>query len=211
PPTKSTAGTTPGPFARIISSSPSDGIEFRAERTYSESSHLNKEDSVAKLTRRQALAGAAANLMVLKPGIAFGSQANSAVSFGIVGTGGRGRDVGGHMGRDPRARLTAVCDLFPDRIDKAKTEIPGAAAARAYRHYEELLSQPDIDAVLIATPVFLHPEHFEAAGRRCGGRQAHAARRRKGRSVEDRSVRLPAALQSRVPCRREDPARGQDR
>src|ERR1022692_2242929 len=80
----------PGPFVRIISSSPSDGIEFRAERTYSESSHLNKEDSVAKLTRRQALAGGAANLMILKPGIAFGSQANSAVSFGIVGTGGGG-------------------------------------------------------------------------------------------------------------------------
>jgi len=118
---------------------------------------------VATLTRRQALAGAAANLMILKPGIAFGSQANSTVSFGIIGTGGRGRYVGGHMARDPRARLTAVCDLFPDRIDKAKTEIPGAAAARAYRRYEELLNQPDIDAVLIATPVFLHPEHFEAA------------------------------------------------
>jgi predicted dehydrogenase len=101
--------------------------------------------------------------MILKPGIAFGSQANSAVAFGIIGTGGRGRYVGSHMARDPRARLTAVCDLFPDRIDKAKTEIPGAAAARAYRHYEELLSQPDIDAVLIATPVFLHPVHFEAA------------------------------------------------
>jgi len=118
-----------------------------------------------QLTRRQALAGAAANLMILKPGIALGSQASSAVSFGIIGTGGRGRYVGGHMARDPRARLAAICDLFPDRIDKAKTEIPGAATARAYRHYEELLSQGDIDAVLIATPVFLHPEHFEAAAR----------------------------------------------
>ena len=118
---------------------------------------------MAQLTRRQALAGAAANLMILKPGIAFGSQANSAVSFGIIGTGGRGRYVGGHMARDPRAKLTAICDLYPDRIDLAKTEIPGAAAARAYRSHEELLSQPDLDAVLIATPVFRHPEHFAAA------------------------------------------------
>lgn len=120
---------------------------------------------MANLTRRQALAGAAANLLILKPEIAFGSQANSAVSFGIIGAGGRGRYVGGHMARDPRARLTALCDRFPDRIDKAQTEIPGAAAARAFRHHEELLNQPDIDAVLIATPVFLHPEHFEAATR----------------------------------------------
>jgi myo-inositol 2-dehydrogenase / D-chiro-inositol 1-dehydrogenase len=120
---------------------------------------------VDKLTRRQALAGAAANLMILKPGIAFGSQANSAVSFGIIGTGGRGRYVGGHMTRDPRAHLTAICDIFPDRIDLAKTEIPGAAGARVYRTHEELLAQPDIDAVLIATPVFRHPEHFEAAAR----------------------------------------------
>jgi len=120
---------------------------------------------VARLTRREALAGAAANLMILKPGTVFGSQANSSVSFGIIGTGGRGSYVGGHMARDPRARLTAICDIFPDRIDAAKTSIPGADAARVYRHHEELLSQPDIDAVLIATPVFRHPEHFEAAAK----------------------------------------------
>ncbi|HTQ53980.1 MAG TPA: Gfo/Idh/MocA family oxidoreductase [Bryobacteraceae bacterium] len=117
------------------------------------------------ITRREALAGAAANLMILRPGIAFGSQANSAVSFGIIGTGGRGRYVGGHMARDPRARLAAVCDLYPDRIDLAKSEIPAAAGARSYRGYEDLLAQPDLDAVLIATPVFRHPEHFEAAAR----------------------------------------------
>ncbi|MGO4884807.1 MAG: Gfo/Idh/MocA family protein [Bryobacteraceae bacterium] len=120
---------------------------------------------MATLTRRQALAGATANLLIVKPRIAFGSQANSAVSFGIIGTGRRGRYVGGLMTHDPRARLAAICDLFPDRIDKAQTVIPAAAAARGYRHYEELLSQPDLDAVLIATPVFLHPEHFEAAAR----------------------------------------------
>ena len=37
-PMKSTAGTTPEPRARIILCCPSDGIEFRAERTYIESS-----------------------------------------------------------------------------------------------------------------------------------------------------------------------------
>jgi myo-inositol 2-dehydrogenase/D-chiro-inositol 1-dehydrogenase len=118
---------------------------------------------MAKITRRHALTGAAVNLMLVKPGTAFGSSANSAVSFGIIGTGGRGSYVGGHMTRDPRTRLAAICDIYPDRIDRAKTNIPGADKARVYRDLKELLAQPDIDAVLIATPVFLHPAHFEAA------------------------------------------------
>ena len=59
---------------------------------------------MAKMTRRDALAGAAANILVVKPGTAFGSQANSAVSFGIIGTGGRGSYVGTHMANDPRTR-----------------------------------------------------------------------------------------------------------
>lgn len=115
-----------------------------------------------KITRRHALLGAAAPLVV-KRETAFGSQANSAVSFGIIGTGGRGRYVGGFMAKDRNARLAAICDKYPDRIDLAKTEIPGADQVPAFRDYQELLGRPDIDAVLIATPVFLHPEHFEAA------------------------------------------------
>ncbi len=114
------------------------------------------------LTRRATLS-AAAGLLIVKPETAFSYQANSAVSFGVIGTGGRGVYVGGHMTRDPRARLVAICDIYPDKIDLAKTRIPTADKARVYRDYKELLAQTDIDAVLISTPVFLHPEHFEAA------------------------------------------------
>jgi predicted dehydrogenase len=116
-----------------------------------------------EITRRHALAGAAANVTILKPQTAFGSQANSVVSFGIIGTGGRGRYVGAHMSRDANARITAICDLFPDRIDLAKTQVPGADKARSFKNYQDLLADRSVDAVLIATPVFLHPEHFEAA------------------------------------------------
>ncbi len=115
-----------------------------------------------KISRREAMLGTAGPLLV-NPRTAFGSQANSAVAFGIIGTGGRGRYVGTFMARDANARLAAICDKYPDRIDLAKTEIPGAASVPAVRDYRELLGRADIDAVLIATPVFLHPEHFEAA------------------------------------------------
>ncbi len=110
------------------------------------------------ISRRGALAG-------LSAAAAFGTQANSAVSVGIIGTGGRGSYVGGMFASDPHARLTAICDIYPDRIDLAKRKIPAAATARVYQDLHELLAQPDIDAVYIATPVYLHPEHFEAAAR----------------------------------------------
>ncbi|MFN7923076.1 MAG: Gfo/Idh/MocA family oxidoreductase [Bryobacteraceae bacterium] len=101
--------------------------------------------------------------LLLSSAAAFGYPANSAVRFGIIGTGGRGQYVGTLMAKDPNARLVAICDRYADRIDGAKTRVPGADKAAVHRDYQKLLADPDVDAVLIATPVFLHPEHFEAA------------------------------------------------
>jgi predicted dehydrogenase len=105
----------------------------------------------------------AANFMIASRTTAFGSQANSAVAVGIVGTGGRGRYDGNYFAQDPRARIAALCDLYPDQIDRAKTQIPAADKAKVFTRFEDLLADAGIDAVLITTPVYLHPEHFEAA------------------------------------------------
>lgn len=118
---------------------------------------------MSEISRRAALARATGAFTIMKASTALGAQANSKVTFGIIGTGGRGAYVGTHMANDANAKLVAICDLYPDRIDQAKTKIPGGDQARVYRNYHDLLSQTDIDAVLITTPVFLHPEHFEAA------------------------------------------------
>ena len=115
------------------------------------------------ITRRGLLAGASAGLLSMPVETALQAKSNSAVALGIIGTGGRGRRVGSYFAEDPRVRLAAICDIFPDRIDEAKSQIPTAAGAKVYRDYKELLASREIDAVLIATPVFLHPEHFEAA------------------------------------------------
>jgi myo-inositol 2-dehydrogenase / D-chiro-inositol 1-dehydrogenase len=120
---------------------------------------------MSEISRRSALLGAAGGLTIVSPKTAFTYQANSAVAFGIIGTGGRGSYVGTHMVNDPRTRLKAICDIYPDKIDNAKTKIPTADKADAYKDLDQLLARPDIDAVLIATPVFLHPAHFEAAVR----------------------------------------------
>ncbi len=90
-----------------------------------------------------------------------GSAANSAVTVGVIGTGSRGPTLAGFAEQDERGRVTALSDLFDDRIERAKKRI-GVADPKVYKDYRELLSS-DVDAVIIATPHHLHPEHLEAA------------------------------------------------
>ncbi|MCK5652812.1 MAG: Gfo/Idh/MocA family oxidoreductase [Gemmatimonadetes bacterium] len=62
--------------------------------------------------------------------------------------------------------LTAVCDLFDVRAERAivastQTIRPGGDTrqlepAKRYRHFEELVAAPDVDAVIIATPDHWH-------------------------------------------------------
>ena len=90
-----------------------------------------------------------------------GSAANSAVTVGLIGSGGRGSYDAGLLVKHTGARLAALCDIFDDRIERAKKAIP-IEDPKVYKDYHDLLAS-DVDAVIIATPVFLHPEHFEAA------------------------------------------------
>jgi predicted dehydrogenase len=122
---------------------------------------IQKELLMKHFTRRDALAGATAGLMIVKPRTAFSFQANSTVTLGIIGTGNRGRYVGGIFAKDPRVRIAGICDVQASSIDRAKTEVPGASQAAVFKQHQELLAVPGIDCVLIATPIFLHPEHFE--------------------------------------------------
>ncbi len=102
------------------------------------------------------------NTAALLPAAAIrGTAANSAVKVGLIGSGGRGTFDAGLVAQDPNARLVALCDIFDDRIEQAKKKIP-IENPKVYKDYHELLSS-EVDAVIIATPVFLHPEHFEAA------------------------------------------------
>lgn len=91
------------------------------------------------------------------------SAANSAVTVGLIGSGSRGTFVAGLIARHTPARVVALCDVVEARIQKAKQSI-GLENPRVYRDLSQLLAS-DVDAVVIATPVFLHADHFEAAVR----------------------------------------------
>ena len=91
------------------------------------------------------------------------SKANSRVTFGVIGLGRRGNYVGAFMANHPNAQLAAICDVYDDKTEAGRRAIPGADKVPAYKDLHEMLARPDLDAVLIATPVYLHPVHFEAA------------------------------------------------
>jgi predicted dehydrogenase len=117
-----------------------------------------------EVSRRSLLgAGAAATFSIVSPQAVRGSQANSEISVGLIGTGNRGSYDAKITHADPRARITALCDPFDDRIEQSKQTIGITGAVDTYKEFEKMLASPSIDAVIIATPPFEHPRMLDAA------------------------------------------------
>jgi predicted dehydrogenase len=117
---------------------------------------VNHKQSVS---RREVFAATA--FTIVAPGAVRGSQANSRISVGLIGSGNRGSYDASIVHADPRASITAMCDLFDDQIEQAKQRIKVDNPA-VYKDFDKLLAS-DVDAVIIATPVFEHPRMLEAA------------------------------------------------
>jgi predicted dehydrogenase len=85
---------------------------------------------------------------------ALAQSPNAAIRLGLIGAGGRGRTVTGDFKRDPNVRVHAVCDVYEPNLEAGLSAAgPGA---KAYRNYKQLLADPAVDAVLIATPEHWH-------------------------------------------------------
>jgi predicted dehydrogenase len=120
-------------------------------------------------------AAAAAGITILKPSTVWGTQANSAIRLGLLGCGGRGLAVTSSFIQNTSAVVTAIGDIFQDRLEEGKGRLDSASSGRrkppidparmfkGVKAYEQLFASKDIDAVYIATPPYFHPEHLEAA------------------------------------------------
>ncbi len=78
--------------------------------------------------------------------------------LGLAGLGHWGPNLARVIAESDGADLTAICDLDPAKLERGGGRYPDAAAIP---DFEQLLEDPDLDAVVIATPVFTH---FELAG-----------------------------------------------
>src|SRR5689334_16450020 len=93
---------------------------------------------------------------------AWGQTSQQQVGTGLIGVGNRGSYLLQGVLAQPTAKVMALCDIKPDRLDKA-----ASAAARdnpaTYSDWRKILDRKDVDAVFIATPPDLHSEMAVAA------------------------------------------------
>jgi UDP-N-acetyl-2-amino-2-deoxyglucuronate dehydrogenase len=79
------------------------------------------------------------------------------VRFGIIGMGVMGTNHATWFrdGKVPNGKVTAVCDILEERRNWSKENL--SSEVRIFSEYHDLLKSGEIDAVLIATPHYLHP------------------------------------------------------
>jgi predicted dehydrogenase len=76
------------------------------------------------------------------------------VRVGIIGTGSRGTGLAHLIKEIPAMQVVACCDIIPEHLQNGLKE--AAEGARAYTDYRKLLEDKSIQAVIIATPLYLH-------------------------------------------------------
>jgi predicted dehydrogenase len=108
------------------------------------------------LQRRAFLLGTAA------VGVLRAQQSGDRVVTAIIGTGNRGSYLLSGILEQPNTKVAAVCDIKPDRLDKAATSA-AKDSPQTYSDWRKVLERKDVDAVFIATPPYLHSEMAIAA------------------------------------------------
>lgn len=122
--------------------------------------------STRPIRRREFLETAAsvAGWTIVAPSAVRGTQANSRLEIGIIGSGGRGRFVGRLFEEHTNTKVVALHDYFADRVATLGDELSVGKEARftGLDGYRRLLERK-LDAVAIQSPPYFHPEHTVAA------------------------------------------------
>ncbi|HPA40794.1 MAG TPA: Gfo/Idh/MocA family oxidoreductase [Candidatus Hydrogenedentes bacterium] len=117
------------------------------------------------MNRRTFIAGTAAAAAGAVARTARAQSPNGRLGVGVIGCGGRSET---HIGTllemektDKTVEIVALCDIYRPRLEK-KAALVGRPV-RLYRDYRELLADPAVDMVTIATPDHHHGEQAIAA------------------------------------------------
>lgn len=98
------------------------------------------------------------------------------IKVGLIGIGGMGRTHFNCYKNSPGARLVAICDIDPAKLegdwskvslnlDTTKSGLVDLGSIETYSRIEEILANPDIDLIDICLPTSLHAEVSKAAMR----------------------------------------------
>jgi myo-inositol 2-dehydrogenase/D-chiro-inositol 1-dehydrogenase len=112
------------------------------------------------LHRRGFLAGATAvGLTIVQPERVTGTQANSKISLGLVGCGGRGNWIADLFNQHGGYQFVGTADYFADRAQNSakRLNVPAEKAFSGLSGYKQLLGTKP-DAIVIETPPYFHPE-----------------------------------------------------
>ena len=78
------------------------------------------------------------------------------IRVAVVGTGGRGTDLIRKMSTIEQAKIVGICDDYPPHLQKAQKA--AGPHARPFSSYLRMLEELKPDAVVVATPLYLHYE-----------------------------------------------------
>jgi predicted dehydrogenase len=79
---------------------------------------------------------------------------NDTIQIGVIGTGGRARQLMRVLSKIDKVKITGVCDIYEAHLGSGK-ELADAGAFTT-KEYEKLLERKDVDAVLIGAPDHWH-------------------------------------------------------
>ncbi|MGB9624499.1 MAG: Gfo/Idh/MocA family protein [Phycisphaerae bacterium] len=126
-------------------------------------SHMSRRDFVKATAAAMAATG-------VVPHLVRGQQSATPLKVGLIGCGGRGTGAAQNaVEADPGVRIVALADVFKDRLDgcrkslkeKSHQEIDEKMCFEGFDAYKKVL-ETDVDYVILATPPYYRPAHFEA-------------------------------------------------
>ena len=118
-----------------------------------------EQQTVGRRNFLKAVAGLPALAGLGAAAAARGPVAGGPVRLGFIGVGGEGRVLLAQV--DPAfATVTALCDINPAQLTRADEVLAktGRPAAPHFADFRQMLATSDIEAVVIATPLWMHAE-----------------------------------------------------
>ena len=118
-----------------------------------------EQQELGRRTFLKALAGTPALGLLTVAAATKGPVPGGPVRLGVVGVGGQGRALLNNV--DPSfGEIRAICDINPASLARADEAMvkKGLPKARHYVEWTELLQKEDVEAILIAVPLWQHAE-----------------------------------------------------